>query len=118
MDLDEVQKDFETLNILSKDIKQRDNVELFYQCLFFLYAKEGYELATANSTKFLVVMEGVYKKGNSVDPNIITVKKLTDEWLNATSEVYRVANRQATLNNFRKAIFTYFVYSVGLSRTN
>lgn len=102
------------LDILRRDTSRIDEVTEFYECLFSLYIKSGNSLSTASSTKFLAEMEAIYKKGNSIDPNITTVKRLIDSWLEATSNVYRATNRQATLNNFRKAIYTYFVYTVGL----
>lgn len=102
------------LDILRRDTKRIQEVTTFYECLFSLYTKAGNSLNTASSTKFLAEMEAIYKKGNSIDENITTVKKLIDSWLEATSSVYRATNRQATLNNFRKAIYTYFVYTVGL----
>ena len=61
------------------------------------------------SISFIAAMEMVYKKGNSGDKNINNIKKLLDSWLTESSNTYRISDRQATLNNFRKALFYYFV---------
>lgn len=106
------------LMILRDDDNKINDVNLFYSSLFYLYLNDdkGNSLASVNTSKFLASMEAVYKRGNSIDKNIITVKKLMDEWLQAGSEAYRATNRLATMNNFRKAIYTYFVFSVALRK--
>lgn len=106
------------LTILRDDDKNINDVHLFYSSLFYLYLNDdnGNSLTSVNTSKFLASMEAVYKRGNSIDKNIIIVKKLMDEWLQAGSEAYRATNRLATMNNFRKAIYTYFVFSVALRK--
>lgn len=104
------------LTILRDDKNRIDEVKLFYESLFYLYLNDGKSLGTVNTSRFLASMEAIYKRGNSIDKNIITVKKLMDEWLRAGSEAYRATNRLATLNNFRKAIYEYFIFSVAMKK--
>ena len=61
-------------------------------------------------------MDAIYKKGNSKEKNITMVKGLLDKWLNAVSPTYREVTRAATINNFRKALYQYFIFSVTLRK--
>ncbi|MDD3172097.1 MAG: hypothetical protein PHF63_00255 [Herbinix sp.] len=64
-----------------------------------------------NSSDFILFCMDVYKKSNTVDNNIIKVKKILDGWMSET-ELYRKTQRVATINNFRRAVFTFFVLTI------
>jgi len=103
-----------TINVLI-DGSMIDDVRLFYSSLFYAYLASGDPDATTasiKSTKFLVVMSNIFKKGNSLDKNIVTTKSLMNKWLEIGSATYRATNRQATLTSFKKAIYNYFILSV------
>ena len=51
----------------------------------------------------------VYSKSNTLDPAILKIKELLDKWLTATSEAYNKTERLATKNNFRRAVFCYYI---------
>lgn len=89
-------------------------VRKFYECLFYLFfsAYPNAKQRDINSNKFLSAADAIYKKGNSNDPNIRTIKDLSHKWLNTGSKTYKSCKRTATQNNFRKAIFLYFVIIV------
>lgn len=85
-------------------------VKLFYECLFYAFF-QYYPSAKASdvrTAKFLAAANSIYKKGNSLDKNVVTIKDLSHKWLEKGSRVYKVSNRAATQNSFRKAIFLYF----------
>lgn len=90
-------------------------VKKFYSGIFYLYLEnEGSSSIDVHSKKFLAAMDAIYKKGNSKEKNITMVKEMLDKWLNATSNTYREVTRAATINNFRKALYQYFIFSVTL----
>ncbi len=91
-----------------------EEVTTFYASIFSLFydSDEHPKESDLHSIKFLSVMEGIYKKGNSNNKNILAVKLLMEKWLQEGSAVYRASNRQATLNNFKKSIYYYFIFTV------
>lgn len=100
------------LTTLRSDKARIPEIKEFYQGIFYLYAEEDPDNMDVHSKKFLSMMDSIYKKGNSKEKNITNVKAALDRWLNATSSTYRETTRAATINNFRKAIFQYFTFSV------
>lgn len=92
------------------DEQKIDEIKSFYSSMFYIFLTDN-EIKNKDikSISFIAAMEMVYKKGNSGDKNINNIKKLLDSWLTESSNTYRISDRQATLNNFRKALFYYFV---------
>lgn len=80
----------------------------------FLYDNEN-SIDQVSSKKFLVKCMEIYKKSNTSDKTIIKIKAILDKWLKRYSVKYRQTNREATLSNFRKAIFIYFVLHIETS---
>lgn len=68
-----------------------------------------------NMQKFLLKCMEVYKKSNTNDAIILEIKAILDEWLLKHSEKYKKTNREATLSNFRRAIFIYFVLHIQIN---
>lgn len=105
------------LTTLRSDRARIHELKTFYECLFYLYlANDDSHDLNPHSKKFLAAMDAVYKKGNSHDKNIVTVKGYLDSWLTATSASYREATRASKINGFRKAIYEYFIFAVALRR--
>lgn len=102
------------LNILKASGNIKDMRD-FYLSIFYLFFNLGNDTKDIKSLKFLAVMDGVYKKGNSNDKNIILIKKLLDKWLQDGSSTYRMSNHNGTKNNFRRAIFWYLIKIVSES---
>ncbi len=100
-----------TLIQREQDVK---SVKEFYESMFYLFF-ENYKNATENdikTKKFLAAADSIYKKGNSNDINIKNIKDISHKWLKMGSNTYRNSRRVATINNFRKAIYMYFVFTV------
>jgi len=91
----------------NSDIKEL--IELILQ-LFLAESKNGLE--NIGSKYFVNYCLEIYIKSNTTDKTIIRIKELLDQWLSECSENYRKTERLATLNNFRKAIYIYFVLSI------
>ena len=67
---------------------------------------------TINSSKFREFCLQLYIKSNTNDKDIIEIKKILDEWLIDCSPAYLKTERVATKNNFRKAVYLYFVFII------
>ena len=93
-------------------------VRKFYDCMFYAFFSyyPNYTEADIKSKKFLAAADAIYKKGNSNDKNVLTIKDLSHKWLEKGSRNYRVSNSAATKNSFRKAIYWYFVIAVAFNR--
>lgn len=104
-------------NSMRADKVRIPEVERLYNALFYLYLNDSQSsLTTVHSKKFLNVMDEIYRKGNSKDENISTVKELINRWLEEFSPTYKETTRPPTLNNLRKAIYQYFVFLVVLRK--
>jgi hypothetical protein len=97
-----------TLLVLSNKKDAIEEVTLFYNSMFYMFFSTGGKPEEVRTTKFLAIMNKVYKMGNSVDKNIVNIKKLLDKWLLDGSDTYKSSQRMATINSFRKALFFYF----------
>ena len=62
-------------------------------------------------------MEGVYKKGNSKNKNVILVKESLDRWLKMGSVVYNRSNRPSTINDMKKGLYMYFLLFITSNET-
>jgi len=101
-----------TLTLLI-DTQNIADVKSFYESIFYLFmTDDNSKDKNIKSLAFLGVMESIYKKGNSSDKNIATIKNLMNKWLEKGSATYRATNRLATQNVFRKAIYYYFIFLV------
>lgn len=63
------------------------------------------------SNDFLIYCMSVYKKSNTIDPDVIRIKKILDKWL-VDLELKKKGVSGTTMNNFRKALFMFFVLTV------
>lgn len=97
---------------LLKEESRISEVKEFYSALFYLYFMEHPDKEKPAGLRFLYEMDAIYKKGNSNDKNIKIIKSLMNDWLERGSASYRTSTNVGTLNNFRKAIFWFFVQNV------
>jgi hypothetical protein len=94
------------------DKKDKDIKEL-YLLILQLYLMDGKHNPEAiKSRQFVNFCADIYIKSNTNDETIIKIKELLDEWLTLCSPNYVKTERVATKNNFRKATFYYFVFSL------
>lgn len=73
------------------------------------------KIEEVNMQKFLLKCMEIYKKSNTNDKVILEIKSILDLWLNKHSAKYSKTNREATLSNFRRAIFIYFVLHIQIN---
>lgn len=91
----------------SNDIKKVISSILY---LFLYESQRGQNEIRSNN--FLIFSLSVYKRTNVSNENIMELKNTLDRWLNTYSETYRKTNRIATLSNFKKALFLFFVLTI------
>lgn len=104
--------DVSMMNAINKiiDVKLMD-IRTLIELLVSVYVvnNPGCTERDVASRKFFISTLSIYKKNNSNDKNIIKIKDMTHDWLLECSEQYKKSNREATLNNFKRALFIYFV---------
>lgn len=102
-----------TVNNLTADKTNSKEIRIVLISILTLYLTDPNNTAQdIHSNKFILVCMQIYKKSNTSDKNIIIIKKVLDSWLQRYSDRYKQSNRVATLNSFRKALFTYFVLTI------
>lgn len=104
-----------TLRVLITD-SRIDEVKEFYQCLFHSYFSEhDSDPDLRDKKKFCNRMMAIYKRGHSKNKNDIEIKRLLNKWLNEGSVTFQRTNREPTQNDYRKAVYVYFVLLVATS---
>lgn len=102
-----------TLNQLTQNKDESVNIRALCESILYLYLFNGENhVNDLNGSKFLTFCLAVYKKSNTNDENVIKVKSILDTWIEKYSETYRKTQRVATLNNFRRALYTFFVFTL------
>ncbi len=89
-----------------------DEIKKLIEAILFLYLfEERHSVDEIRSQEFLFTCMEVYKSAHSKNKSIITIKEILDKWLEDLG-TYKKTNRVATINNFRRAIFIFFVLSI------
>lgn len=109
------QKEIEnTLNYIKNEVSP-DQVHDFYSAIFFYFLSMDDPNANEkgiHSMFFLAKMKPVVTKGNSINKNITMIIKCTNEWLDNSSNTFRITTREGTRTNYRKALYYYFLLLV------
>ena len=100
---------------LSRVISNRyqKEIEAFIQSVLFLYLNYGEirQKTDINSSHFLVWASELFRKTNSNDENIRTIKTLLDKWGSETG-IHDKFKREGSRICYKKAIFWYFILSI------
>ena len=92
--------------------KYTKDIEAFIQSILFLYLyTEHKDKKDINSSNFLVWSSELFRKTNSNNDNIRTIKTTLDKWGEETG-VHAKFKREASRINYKKAIFWYFILSI------
>lgn len=97
-------------NIIRNKTKDVDKLVILILQMYIIGTDN--EPKTIKSTKYIAECINAYSKSNTNDQVIIDMKKLLDEWLNDSSDMYLKTERVATKSSFRRAIFLYFVFMI------
>lgn len=96
-------------NYMSNIIANSDEIHTLVESIVFAYLAEGFGTDSIHSTNFLINCLQIYKRSNSTDPNITNMKACLDNMIKRYTNVLSKTSRQATVNNFRRALYIYFV---------
>ena len=79
--------------------------------LFLNSTEERHTTSDIRSNNFIIYCLQLYKRSNTTDPNITSIKNILDKWL-VDLGIRTKTSRAATVINFRRAFFTFFVMSI------
>ena len=99
------------LNTMIVGDNKKDITEIIESILFLYVYDDKNSIDDINSDKFLLYCLDIYKRSNVTDTNVLKIKKILDSWLDHLG-TYKKTNRVATINNFRRALFTFFVITI------
>lgn len=84
----------------------------FIQSVLFIYLyDEHHSKEDINSSGFLVWASELFRKTNSNNKNIFTIKTTLDKWAEE-SGIHAKFKREASRVNYKKGIFWYFILSI------
>lgn len=92
--------------------EHKEQIRTVIESILFLFLFDNKNKSEEiNSDKFLIYCLDIYKRSNTTDPNIVKIKDILNSWLDELG-MYKKTQRLATINNFRKAMYTFFVMSI------
>lgn len=92
--------------------ENRDDIKKMTEAILYLFLIETHHNPKQiNSDAFIIDSLEIYKKSNTNDTNIKEIKRILDKWMDDV-EIYKKTQRFATLNNFRRALFTFFIITI------
>lgn len=98
---------------LCGDNDNRNDIKYLVSSLIYLFIFEGHkrkELVGSNDFYFYCM--NLYGQANLTNKNVIKIKVILDKWLNKYSAHYRKTNRVGTLNNFRRALYCFMIFTI------
>ena len=101
-------------NAINEILKRYDDeIRELIQLILQLFLEDGSRQPRMIKSKlFYEYCYNIYLKSNTTDKSIIRIKELLDKWLSEVSENYTRTERAATKNNFRCALYLYFVFVI------
>ena len=102
-----------TLDKVKSEVPVKEIYDL-YASLCYLYLTSGGTPSSVKSFKFFAVMKDMFKKGNSINVNILRIRDLINKWLEESSNTYRITQREATKTGYRRALYYYFILSISM----
>lgn len=92
--------------------EHRADIEKIVESILFLYIYDEKRPAEELGTnRFLMHSLEIYKKSNTTDENVIKIKDVLNKWLEELG-TYKKTQRLATINDFRRALFVFFVFTI------
>lgn len=92
--------------------ENREDIRKLVEAILSLYLFDSNNsVSEIRSDKFLHYCLELYKKSNTNNQNIILIKQILDKWLKDVG-LFEKTSRQATINSFRKAIYTFFIFTI------
>lgn len=93
----------------------KDSIKTVIENILFLFLfntdGESHAPREVGTNTFMIYSLQVYKRSNTTNKNVITIKDTIDVWLDETG-IKGKRNRVATVLCFKKAIYTFFVMTI------
>jgi hypothetical protein len=86
--------------------------ELITNTLQVYLVDEGNKSDTVGSKKFILQGQKILSKSNTKNDSVIRIKEILDHWLSNYSDRYVKSSRAATLSNFRRGTYMYFIFEI------
>ena len=92
--------------------ENRDEIKELIEAILFIYLfDKKNKIEDINSNKFITYTITLYRKSNANDKNIHRIKEILDSWLERL-DIYKKTQRLATINDFRRALYVFFVMCI------
>lgn len=95
--------------------EHREDIQHIVEALIYLFVQNtddvGHPVSEVGTNNFFIHCMKVYKKSNTIDPNVIKVKKILDKWL-VELKIAEYTSRKGTVNDFRRALYMFFVLTI------
>lgn len=94
------------------DQKATESVSKFIQAVLFIYLyDEKHKPEDINSRNFLIWSTDLFRRTNSNNVNVVTIKTSLDKWAEDAGILSKF-KREASRVNYKKAIFFYIIISI------
>ncbi len=96
---------------------EKQNIIRLFTIIVTCFLRTGEnEARRINGKKFIISSMRLYKISNSKDPLILEIKEILNTWINAYAPRYSISGKggSSTTLNFRKALYTYFVFVMSI----
>lgn len=95
--------------------EQKDDIRVIVESLLFLYlfteSTDKHTIRDIGTNDFLIYCMKVYKKSNTIDPNVLKIKAILDKWLKELGLITKHSS-PTTTNNFRRALYMFFIMTI------
>ena len=93
----------------------RDDIKEIIECLLALYLNDNPDpnasLKDIGTNKFYVYCIKIYRQSNTNNKNIIKIKSILDKWIDEV-DLKKKVSYVGSIGNYRKAIFTFFIFTI------
>lgn len=108
--LSDVSNSVLSMTMTSIKDSEREKVERLIRDVVSVYLSDNTNsIDSIGSQKFINYSIAIYTKSNTKDKTIVDLKNILAEFLTDHCEKYNITEREATKNNYRKAVLIYFV---------
>lgn len=92
--------------------ERRTEIQEIIEGLLYIFIVDGRnDIRYINSKDFILYTLDIYRTSNVNNKYIIRIKEILDSWMTEVGITGR-STGSTTLNNFRRALYTFFVYSI------
>lgn len=92
--------------------ENKDDIKSLTESILFMFIFDDQNSPEdINSDKFPFFCMEIYKRAMTTNKNAMNVKNILDKWVE-NLDMYKKTQRAATINSFKRAIYTFFVFAI------